>query len=123
MAKPVHWTVKEEVRETARMQTGDSLPENFSGLRISLIKLGGFIIFAASCLLLLLVNAALSWWALLLPALPVYLFLAWLGEKVFAEKYGWSTSQVGFSITRIILGVSVVLAFFGAIFLLWRWAS
>ena len=119
MRKSVYWKAQEVVRETEEMQTEDSAPENFSSLGLSLIKIGGFIVFAACCLLLFLLKAALSWWVLLLLALPAYLFLEWLGEKVFAEKYGWSTSQVGFSITRIILGVLIVLAFFGIIFLLW----
>ncbi len=123
MRKPIYWKAQEKIPEANEMRVEDSAPENFSSLRISLIKIGGFILFAACCLLLFLLNAALSWWVLLLLALPMYLFLEWLGEKVFAEKYGWSTLQVGFSITRIILGVLLVLAFLGGIFLLWRWGS
>jgi hypothetical protein len=117
MRKPICWKDQEEIPAAEEMRAGDAAPENFNSLRISLIKIGGFIVFAACCLLLFLLNAALSWWVLLLPA---YLFLEWLGEKVFAEKYGWSTSQVGVSITRIIFGALVVLAFFGVIFWLWR---
>lgn len=122
MRKSTHWKSREVVTETEEMLAGDSATENLGSFRISLIKIGGFILFAACCLLLLLLNAALSWWVLLLMALPAYLFLGWIGKKVFAEKYGWSTSQVGFSVTRIIVGVLLVLAFFGGIFMLWRWA-
>jgi hypothetical protein len=120
MRKPIHWKAQEEISAAEEIREEASAPENFSSLRISLIKIGGFILFAACCILLLLLNAALSWWVLLLLGLPMYLFLEWLGEKVFAEKYGWSTSHVGFSITRIILGVLLVLVFLGIIFLLWR---
>ena len=123
MRKPTHWKAQEVVAETEEMRAGDSATEDFGSLRISLIKIGGFLMFAACCLLLFLLNAALSWWVLLLLALPAYFFLERLGKKVFAEKYGWSTSQVGFSLTRIVVGVLLVLAFFGGIFMLWRWAS
>ena len=123
MKQPVYWKGPPEVSESEEPTAEDSAPGNFSGFSISLIKIGGFLLVAVCCILLFLLNAVLSWWALLMLALPAYLFLEWLGEKVFADKYGWSTAQVGFSVTRIILGVSLVVAVFGVIFMLWRWAN
>src|SRR5688572_4966614 len=77
----------------------------YRGLRGSLIKIGFLSLFAGFWLLLLLLYAALSWWLLLILAAPLYFLGVWLGAKVFATKYGWSTEQVGFSPTRILLGV------------------
>ncbi len=96
---------------------------NFSSLKISLIKIGGLGLIAVCGLFLLLLSGSPGWLGSLFLALPIYLFLDWLGRKVFAEKYGWSTSQVGFSVTRIILGVLFVLAFSAVIFWVSQWAS
>jgi len=86
-------------------KNGDSDLAEYRGLRISLIKLGLFLLCASFCLLLLLLNAAFGWWLLVLLALPIHLVSKWLGEKVFATTYGWSTAQVGFSPMRIAFGV------------------
>ena len=122
MKQTVYWKAPAEMTEAEEPKVEDSAPEEFGGLRISLTKIGGALLVAACCLLLFLLRAALSWWALLLLAVPGYLFLEWLGEKVFADKYGWSTAQVGFSLKRIILGVLLVVAMSGIILILWRWA-
>src|SRR5687767_8361454 len=87
----------------------DPAPHPYRGLRGSLIKIGVLFVFAGFWLFLLLLYAALTWWLLLILAAPLYLLGVWLGAKVFATKYGWSTEQVGFSPTRILLGVLLIL--------------
>ena len=87
------------------------------------MKLGGFLAFAACGVLLLLMEVTPIWWALLVLAVPAYFFLGWFGGKVFADKYGWSTEQVGFSPLRIFVGVLLALAAAGVALLLWRLAA
>jgi hypothetical protein len=101
-------------------KVGDSDPAEYRGLRISLIKLGLLLLCASFCLLLLLLNAALAWWLLLILALPIHLVSEWVGDKVFATKYGWSTEQVGFSPKRIALGVLLVLSLSAGVYLVFR---
>ena len=95
-------------------------PAVYGGFRVSLIKIGLFLLCAAFWFLLLLLNAALTWWILLILALPTYLVTEWVGERVFAAKYGWSTEQVGFSPKRIALGVLLVLGIAAAVYLVFR---
>lgn len=83
-------------------------PPAYRGFRLSVIKIGLLLLCAGFLLLLILLNAALSRWLLLILAVPLYLFSEWAGEKVFATRYGWSTEQVGFSPKRIAFGVLVV---------------
>ena len=98
----------------------DSDRAAYGGLRISLIKIGLFLLCTGLWLLWLFLSAALSWWMLLILAVPVYLGSEWLGEKVFSRKYGWSTEQVGFSPKRIALGVLLVLGLSAGAYLLIR---
>jgi hypothetical protein len=120
--QPVYWKAPAEIARTEESKL-ETPGQESGGLRISLLKIGGFLLFAACYLLLLFLNAVLSWWVLLLLALPGYLFLDWLGERIFADKYGWSTSQVGFSLTRIIFGVLLVLMASAAAYVIVRLAS
>lgn len=99
---------------------GDSDPAEYGGLRISLIKLGLLLLCASFGLLLLLLHAAFGWWLLLFLALPIHLVSEWVGEKVFASKYGWSTAQVGFSPKRIAFGVLLVLGLSAGVYLVLR---
>ena len=99
---------------------GDSDPAAYGGLRISLIKLGLFLLCACLFLLLLLLHAAFAWWLLLLLALPIHPVSKWVSEKVFAGKYGWSTEQVGFSPKRIAFGVLLVLGLSAGVYLVFR---
>jgi hypothetical protein len=71
-----------------------------TGLRVSLLKLGLFLLWVSFCLLLLFISA-FGWWVLLVLALPIHALAQWIGDRVFADKYGWSTEQVGFSVKRI----------------------
>jgi hypothetical protein len=98
----------------------DSDPAKYGGLRLSVIKIGLLLLCAGFLLLLILLNAALPWWILLILALPLYLVSQWAGEKVFATKYGWSTERVGFSPKRIAFGVLLVLGVSAVIFLVSR---
>jgi hypothetical protein len=82
---------------------------SYGDLRLSVIKIGVFSLFVGFVLLLILLNAALTWWMMLILAGPIYLISEWAGKKVFAAKYGWSTEQVGFSLKRIAVGVLLVL--------------
>lgn len=123
MKQPVYWKAPAEIARPKEAESETPTPENFSGLRVSLVKIGGFFLFAACLLLLLFLNSALEGWALLLYGLPSYLILGWLGENIFADKYGWSTSQVGFSFTRIIFGVLLAITAFGVAYLIFRLAS
>ena len=81
-----------------------------TGIRISLLKLGLFLLWVSFCLLLLFINSVLGWWALLLFALPIHAVARWIGDRVFATKYGWSTERVGFSLKRIGFGVLLALS-------------
>jgi hypothetical protein len=123
MRRPVYWKAPAEITRPKETETDVPPPENFSGLRISLLKIGGFFLFASLCLLLLFLIAPLAWWFSLLLALPGYPLLEWLGEKIFADKYGWSTSQVGFSLKRIIFGVLLALTAFGVAYLIFKFVS
>ena len=98
----------------------DSDPATYGGLRLSVIKIGLFLLCAGFFLLLILLNAALPWWMLLILALPLYIVSEWAGEKVFATKYGWSTEQVGFSPKRIAFGVLLVLSLSAGVYLIFR---
>jgi len=89
-------------------QVEASNPAAYGGLRVSLIKIGLLLLCAGFWFLLLFLNAALSWWMLLILALPLCIVSEWVVEKVFATKYGWSTEQVGFSPKRIAFGVLLV---------------
>jgi hypothetical protein len=86
----------------------ESSATEYGRLRISLIKLGLLLVCVSFCLFLILLNSA-AWWLLLVLVLPINLVSEWLGEKVFASKYGWSSEQVGFSPKRIAFGVLLVL--------------
>jgi hypothetical protein len=90
---------------------------NYSGFIISLIKIGIFLLLVSFCGLLLLLNAALAWWLLLILVLPTHLVSEWLGEKVFAGKYGWSTAQVGFSPKRIAFGILLIVGVWALVYL------
>jgi hypothetical protein len=80
-----------------------------TGLRVSLLKLGLFLLWVGFCILLLFINSVFGWWMLLVLALPLHALAGWIGARVFADKYGWSTEQVGFSLKRIAFGVFLVL--------------
>jgi hypothetical protein len=95
----------------------DRDPAAYGGFRVSVIKIGLLLLWACFLLLLILLNAALNWWPLLIIALPLYLVSEWAGEKVFATKYGWSTDQVGFSPKRIAFGVLAVLGVSAGVYL------
>src|SRR5262245_9862746 len=97
-------------------KTAESAAPNYGSLRISLIKLGLLLVFISFCLFLIVLSGAF-WWLLILLALPINLVSEWLGEKVFATKYGWSTEQVGFSPKRIAFGVLLVLGVSAIIYL------
>ena len=99
---------------------GNSEARGFGGLRISVIKLGLLSICVSSCFLLLFLHAALVWWLLLILALPIELASAWLGGKVFADKYGWSTAQVGFSLKRIAFGVLLAMGLSTGVYFVWK---
>lgn len=92
----------------------------YEGFRPSVIKIGLLLLWAGFLLFLILLNAALAWWMLLILALPLYLLSEWAGEKVFATKYGWSTEQVGFSPKRIAFGVLLVLSLSAGVYLIFR---
>lgn len=96
-------------RTNDEMKLAEPDPVRYSGLKISLIKIGLLLLLVSFCGLLLLLNATLAWWLLLVLALPIHLVSEWLGEKVFAPKYGWSTAQVGFSPKRIAFGVFLIM--------------
>ena len=81
-----------------------------TGLRISLLKLGLFLLWVSFCLFLLFISSAFGWWVLLVLAVPIHVLAQWIGESVFADKYVWSTEQVGFSVKRIAFGVLLVLS-------------
>jgi hypothetical protein len=81
-----------------------------TGFRVSLLKLGLFLLWVSFCLLLLFINSVFGWWVLLVLALPIHAIAQWIGDRVFADKYGWSTEQVGFSLKRIAFGVFLVLS-------------
>jgi len=91
-----------------------------TGLRVSLLKLGLFLLWVSFCLLLLFINSVFGWWVLLVLALPIHALAQWVGDRVFADKYGWSTEQVGFSLKRIALGVSLVLSLGAGTYLVLR---
>jgi hypothetical protein len=85
------------------MNTGGqprSLRLSHNGPQVSLLKLGLFLLWVSFCLLLLFISA-FGWWVLLVLALPIHALAQWIGDRVFADKYGWSTEQVGFSVKRI----------------------
>ena len=94
----------------------DSEPVAYGGFKVSLIKISLFLLCAGFWLLLLFLDAALTWWLLLIFTVPIYFLSERFGEKVFAAKYGWSTEQVGFSPKRIALGVLLVLGVSAAVF-------
>ena len=79
-----------------------------TGVRVSLVKLALFLVWVGFCLLLLFISS-FGWWVLLVLALPIHAVTQWLSDRVFADKYGWSTQQVGFSLKRIAFGVLLVL--------------
>jgi hypothetical protein len=89
-------------------KAGESAATEYGSLRISLIKIGLLLVFVCFCFFLIFLNSA-AWWLPLVLALPISLVAEWLGEKVFAAKYGWSTEQVGFSPMRIAFGVMLIL--------------
>jgi hypothetical protein len=93
---------------------------NHDGLKVSLIKLGLFSLWVVFCLLLLFISNLFGWWMLVILALPIYAVAQWVGDKVFADKYRWSTEQVGFSLKRIIFGVLLVLGLGVGTFLILR---
>lgn len=123
MKKPVYWEAPPEMARGEETQAENSAPKNYGGLKISLLKLGLFFAGATCFLLVLFLSRTLNWWMSLLLALPCYLFFEWLGETVLAEKYGWSTSQVGFSFKRIVLGVLLAFAASGVVYALWTLAA
>lgn len=92
----------------------------YGGLRISLIKIGLFLLFTSFCFLVLFLQATITLWVLLILVLPLHVFSEWLTEKVFAAKYGWSTEQVGFSPKRIAFGVLLVLVVSAGAYLISR---
>ena len=62
--------------------------------------------------ILVLVNyfaAKLYWGSFILAGIILYFLFNRFGKKIFAAKYGWSVSQVGFSPARIISGVVLLL--------------
>ena len=122
MKRPEYWEAPKELTRPEETEPETPGREDFGGLRIALVKLGGFFLIVLCVLLLLFLKAVLAWWALLLLALVAYPFLHWLGGEVFADRYGWSTSQVGFSFTRIIFGVLLGVALFGVAYLIFRLA-
>ena len=91
-------------------------PVAYGAFRVSVAKIGVFMLCAGFWLLLLSLVAALTWWLLLIFTVPIYFLSERFGEKVFAAKYGWSTEQVGFSPKRIALGVLLVLGVSAAVF-------
>ena len=91
-----------------------------TGLRVSLLKLGLFLLWSSFCLLLLFISSVFGWWVLLVLALPIHALAQWIGDRVFADKYGWSTEQVGFSLKRIAFGVFLVLSLSAGTYLVLR---
>lgn len=81
----------------------------YGGFRNSIIKVGLFLLWVAFCLFLLMLDHTFGWWILVVLAIPIYLVAQWLGDRVFATRFGWSTEQVGFSVKRIAAGVLLIL--------------
>jgi hypothetical protein len=106
------------MNEDRRVEASDKA--TYGGFRLSVIKIGLLLLWAGFLLFLILLNAALAWWMLLILALPLYLLSEWAGEKIFATKYGWSTEQVGFSPKRIAFGVLLVLSLSAGVYLIFR---
>ena len=85
-----------------------------------LLKLGLFLLWVSFCLLLLFISSVFGWWVLLVLALPIHKLGQWIGDRVFADKYGWRTEQVGFSLKRIAFGVFLVLSLSAGTYLVLR---
>src|SRR5882672_7600755 len=81
-----------------------------TGFRCSLLKLGLFLLWVSFCLLLLFINSVFGWWVLLVLALPIHAVAQRIADRVFADKYGWSTERAGFSLKRIASGLFLVLS-------------
>ena len=99
-------------------KVADPAPNSYRGFRGALVKIGLLLLLAGFWMVMLLLYSALSWWMLVIVALPLYVLGEGLAEKVLSAKYGWSTEQVGFSPRRILIGVLLVLgmaavAYFG----------
>lgn len=69
-----------------------------------------FILWLVSFLLLGVISTSVGWVAIIPLAIPFYIFSEWLSGKLFTAEAGWSTSQTGFSLKRIIVGVVVLSA-------------
>ena len=89
-------------------KTLEAKANEYGGFRNSITKVGLFLLWVAFCLFLLTLNNTFGWWILVVLAIPIYLLAQWIGDKVFATKYGWSTEQVGFSVKRIAAGVLLI---------------
>ena len=98
-------------------KAGDSVARGYGGFKLSVIKFGLFMAWATFVLLLSFLNAALKWWMVLILALPLSFLTEWVGGKVFAGRYGWSTEQVGFSPKRIVIGVLLILGVSAVVYL------
>ena len=107
-----------KMSEDRKREDSDSVVSG--GIRLSLIKIGLLLLWAGFWLLLILLNAASPWWALLILALPLSFVSEWAGERVFASKYGWSTEQVGFSPWRIAFAVLLALTLSVGLYLMWK---
>jgi len=106
-----------------RQTTDDPHAGEYSGLRLSLIKFALFLVWVSYCWLLLLLRDTFGLWVMLILALPTILVAEWLGARVFANKYGWSTLRAGFSIRRIVFNVLLILGLGAGTYLVLRLLS
>ncbi len=100
-------------------ESKDESREKFKEGRVKTgLKVAACLTFLVFSLVLWLMSGR-SWLVLLLLSLPCYACEEWLGGKIFSEQSRFnrfSVSQSGFSIWRIVLGVIVVLCFFGIVY-------
>ena len=106
-----------------RQSPGDPYAGEYSGLRLSLIKVALFLVWVSYCWLLLLLKSTFGLWVMVIVAVPTILVAEWLGARVLANKYGWSTLQVGFSIRRIVFNVLLILGLGAGTYLVLRLLS
>ena len=65
-------------------------------------------------------NSMTGWVILVGVGVPSWLFLEWLGEKLFSKKVGHRISEKPFSGVRILYALGTILAFFVGMFALWK---
>ena len=86
------------------------------------MKLGLFLLWLCFCLLLLLVSSS-GWWELLILVVAIYVIGEWLADRVFASKYALSPLKGGFSLSRIVFNVLLILGLGAGTYLVLRLLS